>query len=363
MTIEVNKPKFAKNASEEAVFKSIRNEVHQYLSSGIRTNGYLIIKAVFYVLLFICGYVGILFSDTFFILVVWYTVLGFASVFLGLNFAHDFSHNAIFKSRKLNANLFEGLFMLMGISGYLWKKRHVHSHHNYPNTEGYDVDIELGSIVHLSKEKMPKKYHKWQYIYAPVLYGIYTLYWVFYKDFVLFHQKKHANLNFKRHATKEVVKFWVFKLIYIFYALLIPIFFSSLPLMQILLAFLIFHLVISWFLLFTFLITHHVEKTEYFEADEGNLSSSSWLMHQVKSSNDFHPFSKTANFIFGGFNCHIAHHLFPNISHVHYNAISKIIYKSLIKNEILPNKTSFFGGIISHIKLLRKLGSSTAIAA
>lgn len=359
MELVIDKPKFAKNSLEEDIFKSIRSEVNQYLHLNKKSNNSLVFKGGVFGSLFILSYIGILLSQTYSFLIFSYLSLGLILVLLGLNFAHDFSHNTIFKSKKINNTFFEGLFMLMGINGYLWKKRHTHSHHNYPNTEGYDVDIELGSIVHLAKSISPKKYHKWQHVYAPFLYGIYTLYWVFYKDFKLFFQKQHANLMFKKHSVKEHLKFWIFKGFYVFYLVIIPMFYTPFSVFQILLAFLIFHLLVAWFLLFTFLITHHVEKTEYFNGDKGILNSSSWMLHQVKSSNDFHPFKQWANFIFGGFNCHVAHHLFPNASHIYYPEISKIIYKKLYQNNIIPNTTTFLGGIKSHIRLLKKLGKNT----
>jgi len=115
------------------------------------------------------------------------------------------------------------------------------------------------------------------------------------------------------------------------------------------------HLLQSLFLLFTFFMTHHVEETEYFSVDEEGMIRTSWLANQIKSSNDFYPFSKTANFIFGGFNNHIAHHLFPHIHHVHYPELNKILYGILIENDIRPNVTSFTGGIVSHLRHLRNL--------
>eukprot|EP01136_Pigoraptor_vietnamica_P012239 Opistho-1_new@51955 len=103
-------------------------------------------------------------------------------------------------------------------------------------------------------------------------------------------------------------------------------------------------------------MTHHVEKTEYPTTDENGYINTSWLMNQIKSSNDIHPFSETANFILGGFNNHIAHHLFPHYHHIHYPELNRILYHALSKNNILPNQTTYWGGIISHLKLLKKMG-------
>lgn len=72
-----------------------------------------------------------------------------------------------------------------------------------------------------------------------------------------------------------------------------------------------------------------------------------------ESSNDMHPFSETANFILGGFNNHVAHHLFPHYHHIHYPKLNKILYEILLQNNITPNQTTYWGGIVAHINLLK----------
>jgi hypothetical protein len=64
------------------------------------------------------------------------------------------------------------------------------------------------------------------------------------------------------------------------------------------------------------------------------------------------------NFIFGGVNNHIAHHLFPNISHYHYPEINVLLFQRLKENGITPSVTTYFGGIVSHLRLLKKMGVS-----
>jgi linoleoyl-CoA desaturase len=103
-------------------------------------------------------------------------------------------------------------------------------------------------------------------------------------------------------------------------------------------------------------MTHHVEGILYPMVNTDGYVNTSWVVNQVKSSNDFHPFSEFVNYILGGFNNHIAHHLFPHIHHIHYPKINMILYPILIKNGITPNQTSYWGGIRSHLRLLQKMG-------
>jgi linoleoyl-CoA desaturase len=139
------------------------------------------------------------------------------------------------------------------------------------------------------------------------------------------------------------------------YILALPLLFSFQTWYIILTGFLLMHLTQSLFLLFTFFITHHVEETAYPTTDQKGFINTSWFMNQVKSSNDMHPFSIAANFILGGFNNHIAHHLFPHIHHIYYPKLSRILYEILNENNINPNQTTYWGGIVSHLRLLKQM--------
>jgi len=351
----VNITRHTKNETHEQWYREIQQAVQTRVKAQKNVKLKLVTKAAFYGLLSGALYSTIFWANTLSGLVLAYVGFGFAILLLGFNFAHDLSHNAIFKSKTLNNAWFEVLYGLLGANGYLWKKRHLHSHHHYPNVDDHDADLELGGVIHLSPHQPPKPIHRFQHWYGPLLYASYTLYWIFYKDLVYFFRKKQANLYFEKHAIKEWAKLVAFKAFYISYLVIIPYVFTDFGWLAILGAFGLMHVLMSWFLLFTFLITHHVEQTVYPEVKLR--INTSWMMHQIGSSNDFHPFSKVANFIFGGFNCHIAHHLFPNLCHIHYPAASRIIYAHLIARDVVPNQTGYFEGIRSHIRLLKRSGS------
>jgi len=148
------------------------------------------------------------------------------------------------------------------------------------------------------------------------------------------------------------------KIIYLMIVLICPLLFSYHAWCNVLTGFVIMHLTQSLFLLFTFFMTHHVEETSYPTTDENGIINTSWLMNQVRSSNDMHPFSETGNFILGGFNNHIAHHLFPHYHHIYYPKLNRILYDTLLINSIKPNQTSYWGRIVSHLGLLKRMSYS-----
>lgn len=277
---------------------------------------------------------------------------GFASLLFAFNFSHDFSHNTIFKSKRLNNLCFIFIYTIVGAHAEAWKQRHINSHHYAPNVEDYDSDLKISKLIRVIPKSEYHWYHKYQHIYAPVAYTSYSLFWVFIKDFVILFSKDEYT---KKKGLKYHLSFWTQKTFYLTVIMALPLLYSSQKWYVVLTGFLLMHLTQSLFLLFTFFMTHHVETTEYPTTNESGYINTSWLMNQIKSSNDMHPFSETANFILGGFNNHIAHHLFPHFHHIHYPRLNRILYNILLTNNIKPNQTTYFGGIISHLKLLKRM--------
>lgn len=278
-----------------------------------------------------------------------YVVYGMISLLFAFNFSHDCSHNTIFRSKRKNNLVFTLIYTLVGAHAEAWKQRHVGSHHYAPNVEEYDSDLRISSLIRVIPHSRHRWYHRFQHVYAPFLYTTYSLFWVFIKDIViLFSEDMHK--GFRYHLS-----FWLQKSFYIGYLLVLPMLLAPVPWYMVLTGFLVMHFSQSLFLLFTFFMTHHVESTAYPVTNAEGYINTSWLMNQVKSSNDMHPFSPVANFILGGFNNHIAHHLFPNIHHIHYPRLNRILYATLRAHGIEPNQTTYAGGIRSHLRLLHRM--------
>lgn len=312
----------------------------------------LVSKFAFYFILMVVAYATIYISANELLFFVAFIAYGFLSVLMGFNFAHDFSHNTVFKNKALNNACFTCIYTLLGAHAEAWKYRHVHSHHYAPNVKDYDSDLQITHLIRVEPGCELKWYHKFQHIYAPLAYTTYSFYWVFIKDFVIYFTDKST---LKRTKIQYHISFWLQKIFYVTYLLILPGLYARQSWIVVIGAFIAMHLFQSLFLLFTFFISHHVEQTSYFDTNEDGYISTSWLSNQVKSSNDFYPFSQVANFIFGGFNNHVAHHLFPNIHHVHYPAVNKIMYRILRDNNMTPNITTFTGGVVSHLRHLKNM--------
>lgn len=286
-----------------------------------------------------------------------YIAYGLVSLLVAFNFSHDFSHNTVFKSKGHNNLCFILIYTLVGAHAEAWKQRHIHSHHYAPNVEAYDSDLKISKLIRVIPFSAYRWYHRFQHLYAPFAYMSYSLFWVFIKDVVLLFSEDAYT---KKKGRRYHLSFWTQKLVYLTFILLLPLLLSGQPWYLVGVGFLLMHLVQSLFLLFTFFMTHHVEGTAYPQTDSTGTIHCSWLMNQVDSSNDMHPYSEVANFILGGFNNHIAHHLFPHIHHLYYPKINRILYPLLRTHGIIPHQTSYWGGLVSHLRLLKRMSKPEA---
>lgn len=317
-----------------------------------RTVAILCAKLILYGTMLGGAYAGMIYAENPALLTISYICFGLAAVLLGFNFAHDFSHNTVFRSRTANSAGFILLYTVLGAHAEAWRHRHVHSHHYAPNVHGHDSDLAITNLIRVEPESPLLGFHRFQHWYAPLAYTSYSLYWVFIKDFVIYFSEIAPQCRSARYH----LSFWLQKCSYLGIVLITPLICARVHPMVVVAGFLAMHLLQSLFLLFTFFITHHVEETAYFQPDAAGKIPSSWLENQVRSSNDFYPFSTAANFLFGGFNNHIAHHLFPHVHHVHYPELSRILYRELLEAGITPNATGYFSGIRSHLRHLRTCG-------
>lgn len=354
--------KFKEEHREDLFYAELRDQVHAYL----KVNGFdgfatpqLWLKAGLYLAIYVWLYSRILLGQCTPQTALWlWAGLGFMGILVGLNLSHDAAHDSLSKNKRLNKVLYYLTFNTLGANAYLWQLRHVQSHHLFPNVDGCDADIDDNPFVRLSPHKPLHGYHRWQHLYAPLLYLFYTLIWVFIKDFAILSKRKLANLRDIQHPKMEVVLFFILKIFYVLCFVALPYWIGGWTLQQILTGFLVMHFVASYAFIFGLSVSHFAAGRAFPNVDAQGYIDRSWSKHQVAASLDYHATRAWANWLFGGFNAHVAHHLFPNISHVHYPKISEFIAALAPKHNLLYQNTTLPKAIGAHFEYLRTLGSN-----
>jgi linoleoyl-CoA desaturase len=358
-----NKPIFKK--SDVDVFsKTLAQRVENYFKqTGKSKKGGLevTIKTTLLLVLF-CVLYALLLSNwfnpwgTFFIGL----LFGLSHALIVFNIAHDASHNALFKSIKLN-RLLSYTFNLVGSNSYLWNLSHNKTHHSYPNIADFDPDIhQQAPLIRMSPTEPYRWYNKFQHIYATILYLLFSIFFVFVKGLKEFFPSPKSKrwLGIDRPPFREYVILFLTKLIYFTYSLIIPLLVLDVTWQQFLLGYIGIHFILSLFLLSVLIPVHLVDESEFGTVDQKGQLLDTWTIHVFKNTIDFARKSKLANFLFGGLNTHIVHHIFPNICHVHYIALSEIIKQTAEDFNIQYHEASMWGAIVSHYKLLKKMGSN-----
>ncbi len=280
-------------------------------------------------------------------------IIGIIAVPLVLNIGHDAAHGVFSTNKKIN-NIAGMIFYVLGTSGYFWALRHNYSHHKFSNIKDWDMDIEQSKIIRLSPYQEIKKHHKYQHLYMPIAFSLYSLVWFFYRDFKDIFTYKFGLKEVTKHPSKEIIILIIAKIMHIVLFILLPYYLSGSWFLAIV-GFFIFHISTSVVTTFA-LISTHVGEDQKIVLSENFKLPYTWSEHQLQTTADFSTNKKRMFHFFGGFNHHVAHHFFPNIPHIYYPIITPIIKKYAEQNNIEYNVyPSLYHSAISHFKRLKKL--------
>jgi len=289
-------------------------------------------------------------------------LMGINTALIGFNVGHDALHGSYSKYPLVNS-LLSHSYTLAGVNLYIWKITHNVVHHTYTNIPDYDDDLDDMPFMRYSPKDKLKKHHRFQHIYAFVLYAFGTIAWVLFRDYRNFMRKRIGSYEFKSHPKKEIFYLFLYKGLYYFFALALPMMLLSVPFWMVLIGFFALHMVEGLTLATIFQLAHVVEEAHFPEPDGEGTMEDNWAIHQMKTTADFATRSKLAHWLFGGLNFQIEHHLFPHICHIHYMKISEIVKKVAAEFNVPYNDMGSLGGALrSHIRHLKRLGTQEDIS-
>ena len=245
----------------------------------------------------------------------------------------------------------------------MWNITHNIVHHTYPNVPDHDGDINQVPILRMNPNQQLWGIHRFQHIYVFFLYALSSVSWVFIKDYVTLFKKKVGSCDKSQTPVSAVIRLLFFKALYYFLFLVVPLLVINLPWHYILIGFLLAHFVEGLTLSFSFQLTHITEGASFLGPDENSKLRYSWAGLQMITSSNFACKNFLANFICGGLNFQIEHHLFPKVCHTHYANIRPII-KQTAQEFGLPylEYETFTEAVKAHVSVLKKFGSDPKFA-
>lgn len=344
-------------------FRELRSRVNTYFQENNisrHANFNMKVKTVFMIALYATPYF-LMVTGT--ITGLWpviglWVVMGLGMSGIGLSVMHDANHGSYSSSPRVN-KFVGGVLNFVGGYPLNWRIQHNVLHHSFTNVHGFDEDIEKG-VMRFSPKQEHKGYFRFQAFYATFLYGLMTIYWLLVKDFAQLKRYAEKNLLAQQGTSyaKEIGPVIFNKLWYVGLTLMVPMFTVDLAWWQILLGFLLMQYLCGIILAYIFQPAHVVEETNFYIPDDNGSVENNWAIHQMHTTANFANKNRIFSWFVGGLNYQIEHHLFPNICHVHYRQLSKIV-KATAEEFNVPyhQYDTFYGALKSHFTLLHRLGT------
>jgi linoleoyl-CoA desaturase len=285
-----------------------------------------------------------------------YVLGGLAQTFLLLNIAHDSNHNAISSVPLINKTL-NYAFDLCGINSYMWRILHHRGHHSCINLHGEDDALTGRGIFRFTPHEPRARWHRFQHIYALFFYAMFSLDYVFVRDFEAFFFPTHDYLKRTRHPAREYVILFAGKAFYLIYMLILPVMVLGRSPWLVAGAFVLVHLIVGLSVSLVFQTTHTIDST-HFPLSRNEFDNS--VYHIFATTADYATSNPVVGWLAGGLNHHIAHHLCPFVCHTHYAPLTQIVQETAEEFGIpYRQHPTMTRAIWHHLILLKQLGNET----
>ena len=347
------------NYNKDQFHVALRNRVNLYLANSddhkIRriASG----KWLLFVGIYLASYFSFLFTSSLFLSVLCIVLVAISHVLMAINQGHENLHYSKNKNKILKKR-YGFSFVLVGVNPGIWKLLHNQVHHHNTNIDQHDYDIEARGtlLLRFTKSQKKNKVTRFQHLYFPFVYSFLTIWWFFYKDTkYMMHKRIYDHkLNV---STLTILEFLALKFLHLLIYIVIPIIVKQ-DILLVLSAFLVMHLTQGLLLSLIFQPAHLVSKAKVYYLEKDNKIDHSWAFHQLMTTCNFGNDSRFLNYILGGLNFQIEHHLFPKVSHIHYKSISEIVQTTAQEyNYPYNNYRTYTKALRSHFDYLKMLAN------
>ncbi len=298
---------------DPAFFDAVRTRVDEELrrrGRDYRSFGWaLVLEAVVLLALFVGAWAWRLATGSYLA-----AVLG-GLVVARLGFAmHSGNHAAV--ARRSVANRLLGTIMdFVGGSSLVWQASHQVSHHGRPNVSGHDNDAEIGApFLRFHPALRRRPIHRVQTVILGVGMSIGLVKWLV-SDLAHLRRGRvtHAAFHVSRGAWLQVL---AFKSLWVAMHVVAPIVVLG-PVHGVLTT-LVMMAVGAYYMESIFIVNH-------LQAGLVPRPDAHWAAQQVQGSANWRAGSRVYNWISGGLNHQIEHHLFPSMSIYLYPTIAPVV--------------------------------------
>ena len=334
--------------------ETIKNETCYKSRADIKATKFwlflTLMQTFFYIL---CFYIGIFSSHhSIFTRCIGAFFAGFFFESLGFIVMHDASHYGISVNPNINIILGKIWGGLALFNANIWFYHHVYNHHSFTSIENEDPDL-----YHLYPfmTKLDNSNNK----FKPLINIIFKYQHLFCSGFLTIFPGQHLGQIYAYINTVSKSKIFKIKIInkaifYDYIDLFIIGCMLSCLYYGLWLPTITYILSINFWYHINVVLDHDMYETSvdnHYGKIDGQID---WLRIQIQNSGNFMNQNKFWTSVFGGINYQIEHHLFPNMSNVHYPIISPIV-KNYCKINNIPynHHPTLLGAYSSYLKMMK----------
>lgn len=246
---------------------------------------------------------------------IWCLLLGPIVTFMLVNVGHTTMHGGFSNSAFLNV-LGRSLGDAGGYSSSAWGVEHQ-GHHQAPHTK-IDLQTTPPSIVRFFEHQERMSFQRYQMYYMWFVF-------IFFSPVTWIAHSYNTLFNYPSILRSEKVLHVSFKLVCFVFPISMSFFLFGFKVAII--NFFLFAFSVSYFTLFCLFIQHE----DSYLLEDGN---ESWSVRQVSTSVSWDPKSRIFEWLFGYFNYHTEHHLFPSVNPSIYPKIQPIVKSICAKHNV-----------------------------
>lgn len=247
---------------------------------------------------------------------------------------HDYIHG----TDKFSRSLRNFAALTAGMSPTWWSDKH-NKHHAVPNEVGVDEDLDTEPVLYVMPPHASKDHplRKFQHIYLPLAFSIMFLVWRIDSMKVCLNDAKNG---FKRKTQ------WELALQLAHYGLLAA--FVPVPVIvgHVFLSGLISAIIVT--------VTHQSEDLFYeFNPD--------FVLAQFQSTRNAECHTIFSDWLWGGMQWQLEHHLFPSMPRSRYPAVAKVVKQFAVENNIEYRTMGEFALIKKNWDMYKAIGATPAV--
>lgn len=341
-------------------FLDLSKQVNEYFKTqknGRKATSMYWVKIASFFLMYLGFYLTVLFGpQNSLVYFACYLGMGFLVVSILFAVGHDSVHNAVSTNPKVNYAM-GYIWNFFGVSSYFWRLKHNVSHHAFTNIPGSDADLDQTKLLRLNPMAPRLSMHKYQHIYAMIIYSILGPYILIVRDFKMLKEKKFGNRVLDKHPLSEILIIIFSKIWFLSFMIWIPKEVAGMTWAAAIgWAFVMFFMAGIFTAIISFPV-HVTYDSDYALPNDDGMVEMDFMTHQMLTTVDYSAENKFIHWFFGGINTHVVHHMFPSVNHMHYYHLTKLVKETAKKHDLRYVNKSFDTVMKDHLMFLKELGT------